>query len=660
MAKSFKEIGKKAEALIEQGKEADQKVQSCQARVVSSNNRVAAARRQLAAASETDEEGNPVGDVESARVQLSMAQNQLAASQRALSSARGDVDRVRQQKNAHVQEIEKHNQVERSNLEKLRRLRSGAFGADSAALTEGMAQRLNEAENARVALLRSMGIDATPDHVAVGSEGGNDSGWRGGGFATLDTAGQVQSYQGGGSEGLASGGGIATPVGGGLGRVGDPLISVEDAQQDGSLRSDGFEALDDDNLLHPQNVDAYGGIVGEESVQLSDIDAAYASAIDGDSTTSSHWNGRPRTPNEVLADMKKAIRENWMNNFNADEWKRILPEKMYNERLELYRKGVAVVVGDEIAGELTVEELEQLSRIQNRAYREGRPLNEHELAELYRNRGNYENRMSMPQNGDLHEQQETTAVDFKAVRVEGLINHIPTNRKNAMELAFREAPNEIVSELNKYANILQPIVDSGYGRNEYGVPVKNGSFYSPDLRQVKMNEAMDDDEYQEELPHELSHFLDHQRGWDSSKPEFVTALESDLKRLDRNTPEGRAFFNEMLDDAVSTGAADDRAISDLIFGAFGENGNDPEIIRRFKKEGIARFTHPDDYWMGIDNLGNRSPDGGASMRRAEIYAEIGAIRCLNDRISNNFLERYFPGIYNQYNRFYDIERRRQG
>lgn len=217
MAKSFKEIGKKAEALIEQGKEADQKVQSCQARVASSNSKVAAARRQFAAASETDEEGNPVGDVEQARAQLSMAENQLAASQRALSSARGDADRVRQQKNAHVQEIERHNQVERSNLEKLRRLRSGAFGADSAELTEGMAQRLNEAEDARVALLRSMGIDATPEHVAVGNDGGTDSVWRGGGFATLDTAGQLQSYQGGGSEGLAVGSRVGAPVGGALG-----------------------------------------------------------------------------------------------------------------------------------------------------------------------------------------------------------------------------------------------------------------------------------------------------------------------------------------------------------------------------------------------------------------------------------------------------------
>ena len=217
MAKSFKEIGKKAEALIEQGKEADQKVQSCQARVASSNSRVAAARRQLAAASETDEEGNPVGDVEQARAQLSMAENQLAASQRALSSARGDADRVRQQKNAHVQEIERHNQVERSNLEKLRRLRSGAFGADSAALTEGMAQRLNEAEDARVALLRSMGIDATPDHVTVRGGGGADSGWRGGGFSAIDTHGETQSYQGGEATGSFTSKGLRAPLGGGLG-----------------------------------------------------------------------------------------------------------------------------------------------------------------------------------------------------------------------------------------------------------------------------------------------------------------------------------------------------------------------------------------------------------------------------------------------------------
>ena len=219
MAKSFKEIGVKAESLIEQGKEADQKVQSCQARVASLNSRVAVARRQLAAASETDEEGNPIGNVEQARTQLNIAENQLAASQRALSQAVGVANRVRKQKNNHIQEIERHNQVEKSNLEKLQRLRTRAFDANSVALTEGMAQRLNEAENARVALLRSMGIDATPDYIAVGSEGYNDSRWSGGGFSQIDTHGETQSYHGGETANALNIKGLSTPLGGGLGSL---------------------------------------------------------------------------------------------------------------------------------------------------------------------------------------------------------------------------------------------------------------------------------------------------------------------------------------------------------------------------------------------------------------------------------------------------------
>lgn len=216
MVKSFKEMGRKAETLIEQGKEADQKVQHCQARVVSSNSRVAAARKQLADASEVDEEGKPIGDVDHAQTQLRMAENQLAASERALSAARSDFERVRQHKNDHVREIERYNRIERSNLQKLSQLRSGTFGENSVELTEGMIQRLNEAEDARVDLLRSMGIDAVADHITFSSGRGMDSGWRGGGSATLDTTRQVQSHRGTDSEGLLSNSGIAAPVGGDL------------------------------------------------------------------------------------------------------------------------------------------------------------------------------------------------------------------------------------------------------------------------------------------------------------------------------------------------------------------------------------------------------------------------------------------------------------
>lgn len=206
MAKSFKEIGKKAEALIEQGNEADRRVQSCQGRVTSASSRVAMARAQLAAAMETDEEGNTKGDVQQAQVQLSMAQNQLAASQRALAAAKGDVAKVNQEKQSHIHTIEQHNKVERNNLQKLRRISGSAFSQDSAAITKGMAERLNSAEDSRVALLRSMGIEATAEYVPVDGDGVNGNMWTAGGFTTLDLSGEAQSYQGGSAAGLSSGG----------------------------------------------------------------------------------------------------------------------------------------------------------------------------------------------------------------------------------------------------------------------------------------------------------------------------------------------------------------------------------------------------------------------------------------------------------------------
>lgn len=250
MAKSIKEIGKKAESLIEQGKDADKKVQGFQDRVTSASSRVAAARRQLVAASETDDEGNPKGDVDAARVQLSMAQNQLAASQRALASARSDAERIKQQKNTQVREIEKHNQIEKSNLEKLRQLRSSAFGSDSRALTEGMASRLNEAEESRVALLRSMGIDVTPEYVSVGDDGGFTSEWKGGNFSALDTSGSIQHYEGGGSgtsDGAAQGKGIITPLGGGLGNLISNLF--------GGKTSDRINQIDSNEYVNKQYTD---------------------------------------------------------------------------------------------------------------------------------------------------------------------------------------------------------------------------------------------------------------------------------------------------------------------------------------------------------------------------------------------------------------------
>lgn len=207
MAKNFKEIGKKTEQLIEQGSEADKEVERCQNAVVSASNAVATARRQLAVASKTDEEGNPAGNVEYAMAQLHVAESMLVASQRLLSMAVSDSERIKQQKRAHISEIEKHNQVEKANMEKLSKLREEAFGSDSVALSDGMARRLNEAEDSRVALLRSMGIDASPEYVSLDGDNGEYNPWEIGGFAAIDTQGSVLHYKGGSAQNISVGNG---------------------------------------------------------------------------------------------------------------------------------------------------------------------------------------------------------------------------------------------------------------------------------------------------------------------------------------------------------------------------------------------------------------------------------------------------------------------
>lgn len=216
MARSFKEIERKAEKLIEQGEKTDKNVQSCMAVVAAAQRLVGAAGRQLAAASATDENGKPKGDVSGARIQLSIAQGQLAASQRTLAAAQSEAEHIRSQKAAQVEAMDEHNRTERDNIEKLRQLSSYAFEAHAVKLARSIAERLNEIEDAKVKLLRSMGIEAEPEYVSTepeyaGSEAyGSDSGFSG--------------WNGGGNYPVQNGGGNASE--GSLTGVNDPSYSV--------------------------------------------------------------------------------------------------------------------------------------------------------------------------------------------------------------------------------------------------------------------------------------------------------------------------------------------------------------------------------------------------------------------------------------------------
>ncbi len=219
MVKSFNELGRRAKELLSEGEEADQNVQACSARVSSAKENVASARSKLEDASRLDENGIPEGDVEQARAELNIANNQLQASQRALSAAKEKADRVKDDKNSHIQEIQEYRQVEKSNLEKLRELRSKAFGEVAVALTDGIAQRLNEAEKSRVELARSMGGSDSPEYISLGGGGGEGVYSLGLSHNEYNVHDSSKNYSNVGFDMWSSGSGLPTPAGGGLGPV---------------------------------------------------------------------------------------------------------------------------------------------------------------------------------------------------------------------------------------------------------------------------------------------------------------------------------------------------------------------------------------------------------------------------------------------------------
>ena len=204
MPRRFREIKEKGDQLLEKGRMADLEVERCQTRVSAAAANVTAAKNHLAAAvgRQTVAGGIPV-DVARARAQLVMAEEKLAASQRALKAAKDVVDRVNNQKESHVRDIERHNKVEKSNLERLQGLREYEFSENSATLAEGIAERHNEAENVRIELLSSMGKKGHPDYVSSKGPKSCGFGWIGEGFSTVE---DIFSSEGSDRKGLELGG----------------------------------------------------------------------------------------------------------------------------------------------------------------------------------------------------------------------------------------------------------------------------------------------------------------------------------------------------------------------------------------------------------------------------------------------------------------------
>lgn len=169
----IREVTQKAENLIEQGENAKQRQVHYQQAANSARAQLMSAYARLEAASETDEDGEPMGDVAGAQAELFAAQAFLNSAELGLADATRQLEGIDQQKLDTVQEIERYETTGEGNLAILAQLQAKQFGSNAAAFMADLAARMNSGEQMRQQLLQSMGMSSTAKNFsAAGSPGG--------------------------------------------------------------------------------------------------------------------------------------------------------------------------------------------------------------------------------------------------------------------------------------------------------------------------------------------------------------------------------------------------------------------------------------------------------------------------------------------------------
>lgn len=339
----IREITQKAENLIEQGENAKQRQVHYQQQANSARAQVMSAYARLeAAASETDEQGNSTGDVSGARAAVYAAQALLESAEAGLAEANRQLERVGRQKMDTVHEIERYEAVEEGNMSKLAELQRKRFGSNANAFMADLAARMNSGEQARQQLLHSMGLSASNKNYTTTSSGSH-------------------TY---------------TSTASGDEKISNSEIDTGNTHSFSATQLSKYHSLR--RLLHiAQLLDLRQKLTSVQALEMLMCE------VDSEQTY-----GRARTHEEIIADMRKSVRDNWLNNFNADKWKNIVSEAQYKERLALYRKGLEQIVGENIIKNLSDSQLERLSVIQNTAFLEGHPLSPEDIIQYCKNQEN--------------------------------------------------------------------------------------------------------------------------------------------------------------------------------------------------------------------------------------------------------------------------------
>lgn len=164
----IREVGQKAENLIEQGEQIKRQQVYYQQATVNARNQLMSAYAMLDAASQTDEDGNPQGDIGYARAQIYAAQAQLASAERGMKEATQKLEFINRDKLDTLRQVEKYTEGEKKNLSKLQELQNKRFGGNANAFVADLVARMNSSEATKARLLQSMGKSGNPQTFTAG------------------------------------------------------------------------------------------------------------------------------------------------------------------------------------------------------------------------------------------------------------------------------------------------------------------------------------------------------------------------------------------------------------------------------------------------------------------------------------------------------------
>lgn len=164
----IKEIQTRAENLIEVGREAEEKRDRALVKVQDARQNAIRAQIVLSEASETDQDGKPVGDVDTARALLDAAVDDLEEREAELEQAEAELKALNEQKYETIETLEEYTEGEKGNLSIVKQLQEKLFGGNVGAMVASIIGQLNVAEATRNALLNSLGLSGQSSSYSQG------------------------------------------------------------------------------------------------------------------------------------------------------------------------------------------------------------------------------------------------------------------------------------------------------------------------------------------------------------------------------------------------------------------------------------------------------------------------------------------------------------